>query len=437
VHYKLNNINPKTGAELVQLFKAIPIKVTTLDLSSSFQSDITHAELFQAFKTLPNKIKLTSLILKGIILGNINNADLIQILKAISPNLTSLDLGNNKLGNYTCPELVQTFKALPAKLTALNLEGNDLGSTTGGTLAQAFQELPKSLTSLNLSYTSLDNQIDGELGKVFQALPSNLTCLDLHGNDLNQFNSTELIAAFKSIQSTINIITLSNEDIATRSNEELARLGEALPYVKEIHLVDKDNHRIHQHEDEALDILNKYIGEKLKETQKKRSQTQPIRVDSMVQLLEKEANTTGTEFNSFSPKTTREKERTLLDIRILSIKEKAEELKTNAHENAYKVAIALHTTLTQLNDQYKDGTINYLKFNHDSKTAITKARPELEKHRGWKEILGNIALCILGLGLGYFALCAYRGCFFKFETDSAKKLNDLSHSIEAVSPDAF
>jgi hypothetical protein len=80
--------------------------------------------------------------------------------------------------------------------------------------------------------------------------------------------------------------------------------------------------------------------------------------------------------------------------------------------------------------------MDYPTFKNQSILAINTTRIELEKHRGWKEILGNIALCILGLGIGYLAVCAYKGSFFKFNTDSINKLNDIQNTIESAAPAA-
>ena len=123
-----------------------------------------------------------------------------------------------------------------------------------------------------------------------------------------------------------------------------------------------------------------------------------------------------------------------LEPQLSIIEEKAKELKTRNYDNAYNAANSLHTALTNLKNQYSSGTIQYLAFKNGSMNEIKTARTELEKHRGWKDILGNVALCILGLGIGYLAICAFKGGFFKFNTDSAKKLDDLKHSIDPETP---
>lgn len=64
-------------------------------------------------------------------------------------------------------------------------------------------------------------------------------------------------------------------------------------------------------------------------------------------------------------------------------------------------------------------------------------RRELEKHRGTKKILINLALAIVGLGIGFIPLglinlAATHGKHFFFhpKTDSAAKLDALEQSAE-------
>jgi hypothetical protein len=123
-----------------------------------------------------------------------------------------------------------------------------------------------------------------------------------------------------------------------------------------------------------------------------------------------------------------------LKLQFLSLKNKAEQLKVREFYVAYDVAIKLHENLERFKNEYSDNLIDYPSFKERSSAAIREAGPELEKHREWKEILGNILLCVLGLGIFYLGVCLYKSSFFKFETDSAKKLNELEASLEAAVP---
>ncbi|MDA1256136.1 MAG: hypothetical protein O2928_16855, partial [Proteobacteria bacterium] len=74
-------------------------------------------------------------------------------------------------------------------------------------------------------------------------------------------------------------------------------------------------------------------------------------------------------------------------------------------------------------------------FNNRSFKTIEKNKPELEKHRGWKQVLGNLALAIIGLGVLYVAAGlvnkVFTGNFLFFnKTDSANKVEQLKESME-------
>ncbi len=76
----------------------------------------------------------------------------------------------------------------------------------------------------------------------------------------------------------------------------------------------------------------------------------------------------------------------------------------------------------------------YYTFKDSCLKKLYYAKPELEKHRGMKQILGNILLAIVGLGVGYLAACAVNrvitGNFLFFnETSSANKINKLERSL--------
>lgn len=123
----------------------------------------------------------------------------------------------------------------------------------------------------------------------------------------------------------------------------------------------------------------------------------------------------------------------LEDIRV-----KAVELK-NKSESAYNSAITLYSTIKQaLSDDFEhpDYSIqdNNKIFKNKCEKAIEEARPILEKHRGWKQILGNIGLVIVGLGVGYVVAGSIHkiktGKFLFFNTDSSSKLNKVEESIE-------
>ena len=114
------------------------------------------------------------------------------------------------------------------------------------------------------------------------------------------------------------------------------------------------------------------------------------------------------------------------------------------HVNAKNVASSLHTLLKTKSETYfklsKDDAVKaYPDFKTACIKAINAARPELEKHRGMKAFLGNLVLAVLGLGLFYiiaasinYARTNGKHFFFQFETDTAKKLDNMEMIIDKL-----
>ena len=124
-------------------------------------------------------------------------------------------------------------------------------------LALAFAALPISLTSLKLASNALSRKKPDELARIVGAIPVSVTQLDLSNNALRYKSATELTEAFATLHEDIRTITLSVEDIEHRTEEEIIALGQALPYVMEISLVDeKDKPDTHA----KLDVLKRHIG---------------------------------------------------------------------------------------------------------------------------------------------------------------------------------
>lgn len=114
------------------------------------------------------------------------------------------------------------------------------------------------------------------------------------------------------------------------------------------------------------------------------------------------------------------------------IQTKARALHKGGHQAAADAADELISKLTvQSNRYFADPTeAAYRVFQRQAKIDIAVSSYELEKHRGWKKILGNIALAILGFGIIYaVAVAINKGLFFN-QTDSVKKLNDFDNLIE-------
>ena len=240
-------------------------------------------------------------------------------------------------------------------------------------------------TLIDLINISLDTK---EYLRVFKALPKNITSIKLDGGSLGRKPTEEIIQIFKSIPEGINTLDLDNNFFNQKSTDLVKQLISALP------------------------INIKFL----------RTTEDFDNLDQCRSLIKIQST-----FTRLTPL-------------LLILKDKTDGLKTRKCNEAYHAANALHETLTKLKTKWEAGEYegdifsNYSEFKSEAIQSINVARIDLEKHRGWKELLANIALCILGLGVVYLAICAYKGSFFKFNTDSIDKLNELQNTIELEMP---
>ncbi|CAM2814599.1 hypothetical protein [Legionella worsleiensis] len=101
-------------------------------------------------------------------------------------------------------------------------------------------------------------------------------------------------------------------------------------------------------------------------------------------------------------------------------------------------ANTLHEELTSELSKYESNPTKeqYLQFKNTCKSAINLRRPVLEQHRGFKQLLGNIALAVLGLGVIYLAAAAVNkaitGNFLFFKTDSAVIVDKIQNSLDEI-----
>ncbi|KTC75365.1 effector protein B, substrate of the Dot/Icm secretion system [Legionella birminghamensis] len=127
-----------------------------------------------------------------------------------------------------------------------------------------------------------------------------------------------------------------------------------------------------------------------------------------------------------------EKKREAFTEQLQIISQKAQKLRKDKHITAADAADALHRSLTDLSETYFSHPSEeaYITFRRESKKAIQKGHEELDKHRGWKRVLGNFGLAILGFGLLYGIAVAINGGLFFNKTDSAEKLDSLEILID-------
>lgn len=115
-----------------------------------------------------------------------------------------------------------------------------------------------------------------------------------------------------------------------------------------------------------------------------------------------------------------------------AILEKARNLRNDGHLVAADAAETLYSDLTQYARTYFSNPTEagYAAFKEQAKHRIHEAHDELDKHRGWKRVLGNIGLFILGFGIFYLIAIAINKNIFFNKTDSAEKLDSLEAGID-------
>lgn len=128
----------------------------------------------------------------------------------------------------------------------------------------------------------------------------------------------------------------------------------------------------------------------------------------------------------------RPEELAVINIFLQKIQAKEQVLRKNGHTGAADCAQVLYETVeTQLKELTEKKDIS--NFKQNCTQAIEIARPELEKHRGWKQVLGNLALAVVGVGVLYVIAGlinkAVTGNFLFFKTDSSNKIDKLEQLI--------
>jgi len=115
------------------------------------------------------------------------------------------------------------------------------------------------------------------------------------------------------------------------------------------------------------------------------------------------------------------------------IKEKSLNLRKNLHNDAAKVAEELNLKIYDIFIDYKLNKIDKDCFKEHCKIEIKKAHDVLDKHRGFKEIIGNLVFAIATLGL--INIISRRFTIFHLKTKSCKILDELDQSIASLSID--
>jgi|ERR1043165_9897163 len=115
------------------------------------------------------------------------------------------------------------------------------------------------------------------------------------------------------------------------------------------------------------------------------------------------------------------------------LEKKAKDLQNRGHTQAYSQAKYIVEQLHVLNQNYFTKEIPYDTYRTSAMDVINKNQSELNKHRGFKKILGNLMIGITTLGAAQVLnkICNGRFLFFK-QTSSSKCLENLNNVIKKM-----
>ena len=124
-----------------------------------------------------------------------------------------------------------------------------------------------------------------------------------------------------------------------------------------------------------------------------------------------------------------------LDVQLDTLEMKADDLALRGHKLAKAEALNVVYHLRTLNQTYFEAQkIDGNDYKIRAFQIINDSRPVLEKHRGCKQILGNLLIFIATLGTGQLIHKALHGDFLFFkQTDSAKQIDALTQTINTYS----
>jgi len=237
--------NEPFDAKLLQLLKAIPAHITSLELPEidspySFKAALSQEEISAFLAAIPNHI--TSLYLGSLLDGTSS----IKTLSPLPAKLKYLNLASSNVGfntdsetffeshpnelesiDFNCNSITaKAFKKLKASVHFLNMSSFHIDEKTAEACKEIVASLPASLIRLELTSNQLDNKgIDG-LKSIFNELPKQLTTLELGSNNLHSLGTAGLIDVLKSIPKQVTKIDLEHNGLDAL---DLAQLFQELP----------------------------------------------------------------------------------------------------------------------------------------------------------------------------------------------------------------
>lgn len=128
----------------------------------------------------------------------------------------------------------------------------------------------------------------------------------------------------------------------------------------------------------------------------------------------------------------------LRDLQLRSIESKAIQLENSGELVAARVAKTLHNTIKINYDKFDKDEISFDEFKKNCNAAIDIARPELQKHRGWSQVLHELVIIIansvtFGAASAISILSTSKLWFLNSPvTDSHKKLDTLKSQLDEL-----
>lgn len=114
------------------------------------------------------------------------------------------------------------------------------------------------------------------------------------------------------------------------------------------------------------------------------------------------------------------------------LEEKKTDLETRKEDEAVTAAAGLIKSMQDCRTQYVRGFISLQDYKNKAEAAIKTAHHDLDKHRGWKQVLINLAFAVVTLGIGYLAMAIYRKTLFPampVNTESKEILDGLEQDV--------
>ena len=120
-----------------------------------------------------------------------------------------------------------------------------------------------------------------------------------------------------------------------------------------------------------------------------------------------------------------------MEILLDNLQLKAVDLNSRGHTLEADKTTQMVSDLRHWNKLFfKQEKINYAIYMHETFKIINNDRELLEKHRGYKKILGNLFAFILTLGSAFIMNKAVTGKFLFFnKTDTINKINNIQKKI--------